>query len=169
MSKMWKNIIISILAVTVVCLIIYFVIPKEEKEKNVNNTVKEEPIIEEGQVQYSLINMENIENAKVENGKKINTSEKLLSEKEFEGMKIKDIKLIAENGTSSFTATVENNSGKKFDAKKITIVFKDKDGNEYAKLNTYLGDIAIGKNTSINASTTSDIVNAYDFIIEASK
>ena len=110
-------ILLAIVLVIILGVAIYFAIPK-----NNNNAQKEEQkleqeqVIEEGQKQYSQINLENTENAKVEDGKKINTSEKLLQNKTIDGINIKDIKLVAENGTTTLTATVENKSQKKINA-----------------------------------------------------
>lgn len=157
-------ILLAIVLVIILGVAIYFAIPK-----NNNNAQKEEQkleqVIEEGQKQYSQINLENTENAKVEDGKKINTSEKLLQNKTIDGINIKDIKLVAENGTTTLTATVENKSQKKINAGKITINFTNSNGEIYAKLNSYIGDIDIGKTGNINASTTRDLANAYDFTI----
>ena len=159
-------ILLAIVLVIILGVAIYFAIPK-----NNNNAQKEEQkleqeqVIEEGQKQYSQINLENTENAKVEDGKKINTSEKLLQNKTIDGINIKDIKLVAENGTTTLTATVENKSQKKINAGKITINFTNSNGEIYAKLNSYIGDIDIGKTGNLNASTTRDLANAYDFTI----
>ena len=146
-------ILLAIVLVIILGVAIYFAIPK-----NNNNAQKD-------QKQYSQINLENTENAKVEDGKKINTSEKLLQNKTIDGINIKDIKLVAENETTTLTATVENKSQKKINAGKITINFTNSNGEIYAKLNSYIGDIDIGKTGNINASTTRDLANAYDFTI----
>ena len=50
--------------------------------------------------------MNNTENAKVENGVKENTSSKLVEEKSYSGMTIKDIKLKTEDGISKLTAAI---------------------------------------------------------------
>ena len=155
-------ILLAIVLVIILGVAIYFAIPKKN---NNAQKLEQEQVIEEGQKQYSQINLENTENAKDEDGKKINTSEKLLQNKTIDGINIKDIKLVAENGTTTLTATVENKSQKKINAGKITINFTNSNGEIYAKLNSYIGDIDIGKTGNINASTTRDLANAYDFTI----
>ena len=62
--------------------------------------------------------MNNTENAKVEEGIKENTSKKLLEEKEYKGLKIKNIELKAEGGISKLTATIENKSGEDYSGKR---------------------------------------------------
>ena len=114
----------------------------------------------------SLIDMENVENVKVENGSKINNSKDLLKEKTLLGLKFTNIRLAAENGLTNFTADVENVSGKDFTGRAITIIFKKSDGTEYSRLNGYLPNIPNGKSNKLDASTTADLSNAYDFVIE---
>ncbi len=46
------------------------------------------------------------------------------------------------------------------------IIFTNRDGSEYARLNGYLPDISVGDSNMIDASTTTDVSNAYDFTIE---
>lgn len=115
----------------------------------------------DGQIDYSKN-----ENVNIKDNVKENNSKALLAEKDFEGMKVKDIKLTASNGTTKFLATVENKSSVDFKNQKIVVVFKNKDGSEFARLNTYLGDIKVGATAEIDATTTSDLSNAYDFVIE---
>lgn len=118
----------------------------------------------DGQIDYTKN-----ENVEIKDNVKENNSSALLKEKEFAGMKVRDIKLTASNGTTKFLATVENTSNADFKNQKIVVVFKNKDGSEYARLNAYLGDIKVGATAEIDATTTSDLSNAYDFVIEKSK
>lgn len=113
------------------------------------------------------IDFNNRENATVNNGVKENISEKLKEDKTFSGMKITNMVLKAEGGISSFTATVENTSGSDFKSQGIVIKFVNKDGSTYTDLEGIIGDVKAGETTMIDASTTADIINAYDFSIEA--
>jgi len=121
------------------------------------NTESTEPQID-GQIDYTKN-----ENVKINNNVKENNSQALLKEKTFEGMKVKDIKLTASEGTTKFLANVENTSSTDFVAQRVVIVFKNKDGSEFDRLDTYLGDIKVGAKAEIDATTTSDLSNAYDF------
>lgn len=114
----------------------------------------------DGQIDYSKN-----ENVKINNNVKENNSQALLKEKTFEGMKVKDTKLTASDGTTKFLTKVENTSSSDFVAQKVVIVFKNKDGSEFERLDTYLGDIKVGASAEIDATTTSDLSNAYDFEI----
>lgn len=126
-----------------------------------SNTQEDREVLLDGQIDYTKV-----ENVNVKNNVKENNSKALLKEKDFEGMKVKDISLVASDGTTKFSATIENTSSNDFKNQKIVIIFKNKDGSEFARLNTYLGDIKVGNSAQINASTTSDYSNAYDFVIE---
>lgn len=116
--------------------------------------------------EYSLIDLNNTENAKITEGTKQNTSSKLAEEKTYKGMKIKNIKLVAEGGITRFTAKVENTTSSDYEGGGVTIIFKNSDGSEYARLEGILPAIGSGESNEIDAATTADIANAYDFTIE---
>ncbi len=136
------------------------------KQKDTPNKLNEEVEQEEQTEEYSLIDMNNTENVKIEGDVKENNSEALLEEKTQLGMKISNIRLVAENGLTTFTADVENTSEKDFKEREIVIVFKNQDGSEYARLNGFLPDIPKGESSRIDSSITDDLSNAYDFVIE---
>ena len=111
--------------------------------------------------------MNNTENAKIENGVKQNTSENILKDRNLNGIAITEIKLSAQQeGLSYFTATVQNNTSKDFKGGVAKITFTNKDGSVYAELEVYIPEMKAGAKNSIDAATTSDIANAYDFSIE---
>ena len=158
---------VIILAIVLVYVIFFIATNKQEKEQvgkeNEVINVNEEQITTEegGHEEYSLIDMNNTENAKIEDGRKENTSTELLTDKVFGGIKLSNIKLYSQNGMTFFRANAENIGDENFESKKVTLVFKDKDGNEIKKVNAYLGNIAKGE-----SNTLSDVTNAYDFVME---
>ena len=85
---------------------------------------------------------------------------------EYKGLKIKNIELKAEGGISKLTATIENKSGEDYSGEKVNIVFENKDGTEYARLEAVIPAVDNQKTNEIDAGTTADIANAYDFKIE---
>lgn len=121
------------------------------------------------QDELSLIDMNNTENAKVENGIKENTSENLSKERKLEDLTITDIKLVAQDGVTAFTATVKNDSSKDFKGGIAKVLFTNQDGSNYAELEVYIPEIVAGGTNSINSGTTADIANAYGFTIELEK
>jgi hypothetical protein len=150
---------IIIIAIIVVGTIIY---------QNNKNTQQEQQQ-ETEQDSLSLIDMNNTENAKIESGVKENTSENISKDRKLENLSITDIKLSAQDGVTSFTATVKNDSNKDFAGGIVKISFTNKDGSNYAELEAYIPEIVAGGTNAINAGTTADIANAYDFTMELEK
>lgn len=150
---------IIIIAIIVVGTIIY---------QNNKNTQQEQQQ-ETEQDSLSLIDMNNTENAKIENGVKENTSENIAKDRKLGNLSITDIKLSAQDGVTSFTATVKNDSTKDFAGGIVKISFTNKDGSNYAELEAYIPEIVAGGTNAINAGTTADIANAYDFTMELEK
>lgn len=150
---------IIIIAIIVVGTIIY---------QNNKNTQQEQQQ-ETEQDSLSLIDMNNTENAKIESGVKENTSENISKDRKLGNLSITDIKLSAQDGVTSFTATVKNDSNKDFAGGIVKISFTNKDGSNYAELEAYIPEIVAGGTNAINAGTTADIANAYDFTIELEK
>lgn len=168
-KKMKKKGIITIIAILVILLIIGVVtgviIYKNNSKVNNNQSGQQENQDETA----SLIDMNNTENAKIENGVKENTSENIAKDRKLENLSITNIKLIAQGGVTAFTATVKNDSTKDFAGGIVKITFTNKDGSNYAELEAAIPEIVAGGTNAINAGTTADIANAYDFTMELEK
>ena len=163
-SVRFSAIIILVIVLIVVLLITNKDKIKEKVGKSENTEIEQET--EQEVPEYSLIDMNNTENAKISEGTKQNTSSKLAEEKTYKGMKVKDIKLIAEGGITRLTATVENTTSKNYEGGEVTIIFQNSDGSEFARLKGILPAIDSGKSNELDAGTTADIANAYDFTFE---
>ena len=155
---------IAIIIIAIVIIICVMIAKKDTPKEKVEQLG--EDIIEQEMPEYSLIDMNNTENAQIKEGTKENTSAKLAEEKEYKGMKIKNIKLVAEGGVTRLTATVENTTSQNYEGGEITIVFTNVDGSEFARLEGILPAIDSGKSNELDAGTTADIANSYDFRIE---
>ncbi len=154
----WLVLLLLLIVIIVVGIIVY---------KNKNKQPEKQQEIEKDEL--SLIDMNNTENAKVENGIKENTSENVLRDRKIENLSVTEIKLSAQDGVTSFIATVKNDSNQDFEGGIVKILFTNKDGSNYAELEAYIPEIIAGGTNSINAGTTADIANAYDFTIELEK
>ena len=119
------RIIILIAVILIIVLIGYMVNKNKSQEGTIKNNQQQTSEQGEQVSEVSLIDMNNTENAKVEEGIKENTSKKLLEEKEYKGLKIKNIELKAEGGISKLTATIENKSGEINSAEKNYILKED--------------------------------------------
>ena len=120
-------IIILILIIVLASVIILKKDNKKEKTNQIENNQTEQEI-EQEMPEYSTIDMNNTENAKIYGGTKENTSTKLAENKTYKGMTVKDIKLIAEGGVTRLTATVENTTTTNYEGGGITIIFTNQDG-----------------------------------------
>ena len=101
----------------------------------------------------------------IEEGIKINKSTKLNEVKEVEGLQISNIQLTTEGGMTTLLADVKNNSGAKTEVKQVEITLIREDGSEIAKITGIINELEVGATTQLNISTTSDYVEAYDFLV----
>ena len=102
----------------------------------------------------------------LEDGSKINVSNKLLETKEYEGLEISNTSLEWKNGVTVLVADVINKGSTTKEQQKIYVVLEDKDKNEIANLSGIIDKVESGKKVQINITTTKDVANAYDFRIE---
>lgn len=134
--------------------------------KSVQEQILNHTSTEDMKGQTPLINMENKENVKIENGEKVNSSEYMKQEKEVSGLKISNISLYTESGLSHFRAIVENTTEEEFKGRGVNLIFKKSDGTTLTNVETIIPTIKAKGSTTINASTTQDIANAIDVKIE---
>lgn len=165
-----KRILISIVTIVLLVIIgisIYFILTNDKNFDELNNNKQENSQEKNHQEEStSLIDYENMNNVERIDGKKKNNSKALLEERNFKGLEVKNIKLEEIKGTTNFSAKLENNTGEDFKNCIIVLIFTNKDGTEYARLEGSIPDIPKGKSTILDASTTSDLTNAFDFRIE---
>lgn len=147
----------------VILLIIAIILIVVIINKNKVNTDVDTEILEQPQVETS-------ENVKVTTeGIKENISNKLKEEKKLEGMTIKEIKFQSKDNVTKFTATIDNTTLNDFKGTPVEIIFKNKNGEEISRLAGYVNDTLKGAKSYIDASTTIDITEAYDFTIQLKK
>lgn len=146
-------ILICIVAIILIVVILLMQGGKKDKPKGEEqqSTIKNE-IIEE-----------NVE--KKEDGSEENISKQLKSEKEIEGIKITNIKLVKNGNTTQLIADATNTTNEKIDEQNIIITAIDKNGNSIGEFEASIYMLEAGKTTKLNAGITKDIVNAYDFTV----
>lgn len=91
---------------------------------------------------------------------------KILEEKIFEEMKIKDITLEVDKYASYFKCNIENITDKIFEQKDIFIVFVKEDNSELARFKYHLEEISLNEKQKISIITTTNLESAYNFYIE---
>ena len=141
---------IIILIIIVIVLVVYL-----QKNKNLEN---------EGNGENTNSTTESYVE-EIEDGIKINKSTKLNEAKEVDGLTIANIQLTTEGGMTTLLADVTNNSGVATQVKPIEITLVREDGTEIAKVTGVINALGVGETTQLNISTTSDYVDAYDFIV----
>lgn len=99
----------------------------------------------------------------MEDGTKLNKSNKLNEAKKVDGLTITNIQLTTKDGMTTLLADVINNSEAKTDLKTINITLLDVNGKELTKLVGVINALDVGATTQLNIAMTSDYVNAYDF------
>lgn len=93
-------------------------------------------------------------------------SAKLLEEKQYKEMKIKDISLKVDESASYFRCNIENTTDKKFNQEEVLVVFVKEDSSELARFKYHIEEIESKAEENISVTTTSNLAEAYDFYIE---
>ena len=99
----------------------------------------------------------------LEDGTKLNTSDKLKEEKTVDGLKIGNIQLTEKNGQLVLLADVTNPTTKTSDTFLVDITLYDKTGKELTTVTGLIIPIKPGESTQLNAGITEKYANAYDF------
>ena len=153
-EKRWIILLVAVLVIAIALII------GLAKSKNVKK----------GEQKENTTNVEQVQNQEyvevLEDGTKVNTSDKLKEDKEFNGLKISNIS-IEENGNETvLKANVTNISSKSQGDYGIYLVIKDNEGNEIKKIAEYINYIEPNEETKLKIKTSYDFANAYDFEVE---
>lgn len=153
MKKKEKRMIAILVAITVVVIMIAIWMSnlKEPKEEVKRQEVKVEST------------GENVE--LLEDGTRLNTSNKLKETKKINGMEISNFQLTEKDNVTLLLGTVTNTSSTKQGGYPVNVKIVDEQGNEIITVGAYLGELEPGESTQFNTSATFDCVNAYDFSI----
>ena len=144
-------------AIIIILIIIGIVLISTLSQRKKNSTEEE---VSEAQNNETESYVEEIEE-----GIKINKSTKLNEAKEIDGLTITNIQLTTEGGMTTLLADVTNNSGSKTPVKQLEITLIREDGSEIAKVSGIINELEAGATTQLNISTTSDYIEAYDFLV----
>ena len=96
-------------------------------------------------------------------------SNKLLEEKIYKEIKIKNISLKIDESASYFKCELENDTDKRTSKEDICIVFLKEDNSELARFKYQINSIEPKANEKINIVTTNRLTDAHDFYIEEVK
>ena len=151
MKKNEKRMIGILLIITVIVIIAAIVIgsnkKKEQTDENKQNEVEE------------FVNV-------LEDGTRLNKSDKLHETKTFDGMEITNFQLTEKDNVSLLLGTVTNTSSETKGGYPVQIIVVDKQGNEIITVDAFLGELKPGASSQLSTSATFDYANAYDFSIK---
>ena len=119
-----------------------------------------------GSIVYFSKNNKNLETEESVEKKVEMTSSKLLEEKTYKEMKIKDINLKIDESASYFKCNLENVTDKKFEQEDVFFVFVKEDNSELARFKYQINVIESKTEEEINIITTNRLIDVYDFYIE---
>ena len=169
-----KELIYVIALIVIVVLVVVGI--SNSKKKN-NNTAQgqnqgttqsqtaQEESTKTGQVSH--INGDTKKYAKEQqDGSKVNTSDKLLEDRQYKNLKITNSRLSEINGITTLLADVQNVGDTAItDMTLFDIVFVDEQDNELATLVGSIIPLEAGQTTQLNSGITEDIAGAYTYRI----
>ena len=154
MNKKVKKIIAAIMIIIVIAMVITIMLRFRNRKSTENiRTVEEQIIPKEEFVD------------KLEDGTRINSSDKLHETKTFDGLEISDFQLTEKDNMTVLLGKITNNANTKKGGYAVDITVLDKDRNEMTTVVAYIKELQPGESTTLNVSSTFDYANAYDFTI----
>ena len=157
-----SKIIIAILVFLVIIagILIIWKILLKHTEENIINDISEELLNKS----IASGNSADINNVIITNeGIKVNVSPKIIEEREFGKYVIKDMNVSAQNGKSTITFTIINNSNSNISNKDFTVKFLNNKGKEIGKVTSKIENLEAQKEQIVYVYSESDLSNAYSF------
>lgn len=106
----------------------------------------------------------------LEDGSKVNISEKLAEPKTIDGLEIKDIELVYKDNQTRLKANVVNNSKENFsEIMVIDITFVDEQQNTIQTTKGLIQPMPVGETVELNAVLGLDYSNVYNFLVQVSE
>ena len=155
MKKKEKKRLLILIVVAIIIILVLFLVRAALNNKN--NQGSQNLSNSEAGSEYTAL---------YSDGSKLNISSKLKENKNYQNVTISNIQLTTVNGTNRLLANVTNNTSTSLDAQDISLIFVDDQGNTIATVPGVIPALNAGETAQLNASTTKDIINAYDFRIE---
>ena len=142
-----KKMIIILVAITIIA-IIALIIMRSNNGKKEEEKAPEEEFVEV-----------------LEDGTRLNTSDKLHEKKTFEGMEITNFQLTENGNVTLLLGTITNTTGTKQGDYPVNIKVVDKNQKEIITVAAYMPPLEPGESTQLSTNATFDYANAYDFSI----
>ncbi len=153
MKSVMNNKKIMIIVGVIILALAIFIISKGSSKKQ-KETNSDEPI-KTNEISKAL-----------EDGQKVNKSEKMKETKKLGNIEISNIILNFQNNESQLTAKVKNVGNTAEGDYFIKITMLDRNGTSIGEVKGYIDKIEAGKEKTISIKVSADIVEAYDVKIE---
>ena len=102
----------------------------------------------------------------LQDGTKLNKSERLNKTRKLDELEIKDIQLTNKNGVSVLLATVTNLGNKDLEITEVKVRLYDENYNIMEEINGVISQTKPGESVQLNVAISEDYANAYDLTIE---
>lgn len=164
MKKKEKMVILVLLIITIALIAVGVVTRNNKNTQTANNNPNKSNSSQNAGGEIQNLDEENV--VTLDDGTRLNTSKELKKEKTIDGMKITEIQLTEKANMTVLLANLTNTSNETKGGYVADITLLDKEGNELTTLHPYIDELAAGESTQLNASTSLDFANAYNFRIE---
>lgn len=152
-EKRWIVLLIAVLLIAIFLIVGLAVVKNLKKAEEKGNNISEQ-----------LQNEEYVE--VLEDGTRVNTSDKLRENKEFNGLQISNITIEEKENETILEADITNTTTTSQGDYGIYLKIKDDSGNEIKKIAGYVNHMGPNEKTKLKIKTSYDFANAYDFEIE---
>ena len=145
--------ILTVIAILIIGLMLII------RSNNAKKSAQNEQSSEENTVEEKYVQVLN-------DGTKLNDSEKLNKDRSFEGqsdIELSNIQLTSKDGITNLLCDVKNNSSIPLKLQEVYVILRDENGNEIDRIPSILEDIQPGETKQFSTFVTADYANAYDF------
>ena len=150
MTKKEKKGILILILVAVLIIVILVIVKR--------------PRVEEEPTNIADVNVEKYVEV-LDDGTRLNTSEKLQGTKKVGNLEITNLQLTALDNKTTLLGTITNVGSKQDGNVLLNIKIIDDQGKELTTVPAYIGIIEPGQSTQLNVQPTLDYANAYDFVV----
>lgn len=140
-------ILVIIVAIIIIALLIW---------RNASN--KEQPQEEQNTITEKYVDV-------LEDGTKLNKSNKLKETKKLDGLEISNIQLTYRNGIAVVLGDVKNTTNNDIGLTEIELTLYDEQNNVLEKIEGLISPVKAGETVQLNAGVSADYANAYDFSV----
>ena len=151
--------IIVFLVIVAGILIIWKILPKHAEE-NIINDISEE-LLNKSTVSGNSADISNV--IITNEGIKVNVSPNMIEEKVFGKYTIKDMNISSQNGKSTITFTIINNSNNNIDNKEFKLELLDNKGKKIDTISSTIETLEANKEQIVYVYTDNDISNSYSY------